>query len=857
MALSHKSLESRAWLWVGAAACTSVCLWQIYKITRAGKCLNDLCSEDCSEDHRVKAPMKTQDISTEAQQPESSTHQQLETKAEEKMPDTLPSTQEMIRRRILSPNVITVTYASTTGTCESLAYSLLQALQAANPSELVILQCVAMDQVDWWDELLNNEASAFTTTDRPPVVFFLLPTWSEGTFPSSAASLQYALEELSTDWRIEPQFLKKHKLQFGVFGMGSTAYDATTFCKPAKTLVATLRNKLGAKFIGYLGAGDDSVGDFRQAFGDWQSKILPLVLDLKSSSIQQQSTNTKQLVKKIVRGTKPIAKNKAQEPTTCCSNDEPSSCDCTEHKESDQVVDFEEEKVANYEYDSDDSSSAYDSGDEYQIQDDKAAEVMDMEDLGGAMLESVSKVIKEMVTPKQAASLKKEGYKLIGTHSAVKLCRWTKHQLRGRGGCYKHTFYGITSYQCMEATPSLACANKCVFCWRHHKNPVGKEWRWKTDDPNFIVAEAIATHVQMIKEARGIPGVVPERYQEALTVKHCALSLVGEPIMYPRINELLMDLHSRQISTFLVTNGQHPHAIDTLVPVTQLYVSVDAPTEQSLIEIDRPLFSDAWDRLRHSLSTLKDRGQRTVARLTVVKGWNSSEIEGYAKLIALGKVSLVEVKGVTFCGKSDASNLNISNSPWHHEVVALTRNIQQFLEEMTKKGGPDAPPLYGLACEHKHSCSVLLARTDQFAVDDPVTGQRKWRTWIDYPKYHELVMKYAADPTFRFGVTDYVADTPEWAVFGATEAGFDPTDTRQYRRGKQPLYTKFDQRGVPTHDRYSKPLSVDVRTKLSQEMDEMLAKLGDGDSITEEKGGEKRIYNASNMFRGLTVGKEE
>ena len=62
----------------------------------------------------------------------------------------------------------------------------------------------------------------------------------------------------------------------------------------------------------------------------------------------------------------------------------------------------------------------------------------------------------------------------------MKLCRWTKHQLRGRGGCYKHTFYGITSYQCMEATPSLACANKCVFCWRHHKNPVATEWKWKS-----------------------------------------------------------------------------------------------------------------------------------------------------------------------------------------------------------------------------------------------------------------------------------------------------------------------------------------------------------------------------------------
>lgn len=34
--------------------------------------------------------------------------------------------------------------------------------------------------------------------------------------------------------------------------------------------------------------------------------------------------------------------------------------------------------------------------------------------------------------------------------------------LRGRGGCYKHTFYGIASHRCMEATPSLACANKCV-----------------------------------------------------------------------------------------------------------------------------------------------------------------------------------------------------------------------------------------------------------------------------------------------------------------------------------------------------------------------------------------------------------
>lgn len=183
-----------------------------------------------------------------------------------------------------------------------------------------------------------------------------------------------------------------------------------------------------------------------------------------------------------------------------------------------------------------------------------------------------------------------------------------------------------------------------MFCWRHHKNPVGREWRWKIDDPNEIVDLAVKEHVAMIKETRGIPGVKKDRWEEAHTVRHCALSLVGEPIMYPRIDEFLADLHRRSISTFLVTNGQHPAAIESLRPITQLYVSVDASTPETLEAIDRPLFKDAWDRLRTSLKSLKTKGQRTVARLTVVKGWNSDEVSGYAKLIALGHCSLVEVR---------------------------------------------------------------------------------------------------------------------------------------------------------------------------------------------------------------------
>ena len=44
---------------------------------------------------------------------------------------------------------------------------------------------------------------------------------------------------------------------------------------------------------------------------------------------------------------------------------------------------------------------------------------------------------KEMLTPQVRKSLTKQGYKIIGGHSAVKICRWTKAMLRGRGGCYK------------------------------------------------------------------------------------------------------------------------------------------------------------------------------------------------------------------------------------------------------------------------------------------------------------------------------------------------------------------------------------------------------------------------------------
>lgn len=42
-------------------------------------------------------------------------------------------------------------------------------------------------------------------------------------------------------------------------------------------------------------------------------------------------------------------------------------------------------------------------------------------------------------------------------------------------------------------------------------------------------------------------------------------------------------------------------------PVTQLYVSVDAATKESLKKIDRPLFRDFWERFLDSLRELKNK----------------------------------------------------------------------------------------------------------------------------------------------------------------------------------------------------------------------------------------------------------
>ncbi|EMR08950.1 hypothetical protein PNEG_02729 [Pneumocystis murina B123] len=415
--------------------------------------------------------------------------------------------------------------------------------------------------------------------------------------------------------------------------------------------------------------------------------------------------------------------------------------------------------------------------------------VVDMEDMG--MLMKTKKTEPGELKPKEMVSkssptyksLVKQGYTIVGSHSGVKICRWTKSALRGRGSCYKYSFYGIRSHLCMETTPSLACANKCVFCWRGHTNPVGTSWRWKIDKPEDILFGMMEGHYNKIKQMKGIPGIRPERLKEAMRIRHCALSLVGEPITYPHINELIKMLHDRKISTFLVTNAQHPDALENIGQVTQLYVSIDASTKDSLKKIDRPLFKDFWERFISCLEILSRKQQRTVYRLTLVKGFNTEEVEQYAHLVSVGKPCFIEIKGVTYCGNTHSS-LTMKNVPFHEEVVGFVKALTKKISEM------DNVPEYDIASEHVHSCCVLIAQK-KFYIND------KWYTHINYDRFFEL-----AESNMPFSEMDYISETPHWAYFNSPYGGFSPDDIRWKRKNAKNVNFKREEIGLQNNTEY-------------------------------------------------------
>ncbi|MBS3066329.1 4-demethylwyosine synthase TYW1 [Candidatus Pacearchaeota archaeon] len=322
---------------------------------------------------------------------------------------------------------------------------------------------------------------------------------------------------------------------------------------------------------------------------------------------------------------------------------------------------------------------------------------------------------KKQIVKGQEKILEKQGYRLVGNHSAVKICGWTKNMLNGKGGCYKYTFYGIRSHQCLQMTTSMFCASRCKFCWRGLKAPVSKSWYGPIDSPEHIINHAIDAHLSLLTGFGGNPKSTQELLEEKKDIRHAALSLTGEPITYPLINEIINAFHKRRISTFLVTNAQYPEQIEKINKVTQLYLSIDAPNKELMEKIDRPLFSDFWERMEKCLDLLKTRDYRTCIRLTLIKNENMMDLKGYVDLIKKGDPDVIELKSYMWVGASQ-NYYKVENMPHMEEIREFSKELIKLLPE------------YEYIREHIPSRVVLLAKKSL-----------KKKVWINFPKFFRLL----------------------------------------------------------------------------------------------------------------------
>jgi len=307
-----------------------------------------------------------------------------------------------------------------------------------------------------------------------------------------------------------------------------------------------------------------------------------------------------------------------------------------------------------------------------------------------------------MITADVKLMLKKQQYEVVGNHTRVKTCHWTKSDLRGEGGCYKNKFYGIQSHQCIQMTPTFTCNNACVFCWRDLRYHTQPAMEGGIDAPEEIVEGTIEAQRKLLSGFGGNEKTSEEKFERAMQPQHVAISLDGEPTLYPRLTELVREYKKKNFSTFVVSNGLLPERIEKLLeePPTQLYISVDAPNEELFNIIDRPIIKSAWQGLVKTLSLLPKLREkmRTVLRFTLIKDLNMVEPEQWASIIKLSNPMFVEVKAYMWVGMS-RERLEQANMPSHEEV-------RQFALEISKYAD------YKLIDEHEPSRVVLLMKED-------------------------------------------------------------------------------------------------------------------------------------------------
>ena len=312
--------------------------------------------------------------------------------------------------------------------------------------------------------------------------------------------------------------------------------------------------------------------------------------------------------------------------------------------------------------------------------------------------------------------IKKQGYRFVGNHSAVQICRWTKKSLRDEGVCYKEKFYGIKSHKCCQMTPWLACQNKCLHCWRAIEFDFNELVEGKgLDSPSEIIDKSIEAQRKLLEGFKIKPETKDitvskanmEKYEEAQEPEQFALSLLGEPTLYPKIGPLIEELRRRSKTSFLVTNGVYPEKLKELYEKnqlpTQLYVSVMAGNKELYEEIVNSDDKEAWKKLNQTLDLMPKLGEktRTVFRMNLVKDLNMEEkhAEEFAELIKKAQPKFIELKGFMSVGFA-RQRLGYERMPTEKEM----KDFAEILEKYLKGTG------YKLLDGHEHSRAYVLGK---------------------------------------------------------------------------------------------------------------------------------------------------
>ena len=326
----------------------------------------------------------------------------------------------------------------------------------------------------------------------------------------------------------------------------------------------------------------------------------------------------------------------------------------------------------------------------------------------GETVESENDLIQ--LRPGILQQLKKAKYG-VADHATVELCHWTKKSFKGDESCYKHKFYGISTHQCMEFSPAgMHCENRCVYCWRPMEFYDSlKMDQNKVAEPQEMMAKLMEEREKLIMGHYGDPKSIPKKLDESLLPAHYAISLSGEPTMYPKLPALIKYLKSLKAtkSIFLVTNGQEPEMLQRLqdedaLP-TQVYLSTNAADYDSFIKINKPRYDDSWERWNKSLEILSRLDTRTVLRMTLIRNYNDSEdmIPVFAEMINRGNAHFIEVKSYMHIGRS-TNRLERSDMLEFEEV-------SHFATELARKSG-----IYSVMDDSHASRIVVLQNQKRF-----------------------------------------------------------------------------------------------------------------------------------------------